>query len=281
MFIYQSIILGIVQGLSEFLPVSSSGHLLMLPIILNWQSPPLVFDVVLHIGTALALIIYFFNDLKSILVSFLKDLVSNNLKISKYSKDSKLGIYILIGSIPAGVIGFFTQDIIENTFHTGISIDLLYVSVFLLLGSILMYVSEKYFASKHTKNNSDTLTYSKSFLVGLFQALALLPGVSRSGSTISGGMVFGLSREKAARFSFLLSVPIVVIAGVFKMYSSYTQLVSLGAMVVLGGVLSSFVVGVICIKFLLSYLKTHSIYLFIFYRLVISLLLIFVYFVIY
>ncbi len=278
MFVYQSIILGIVQGLSEFLPISSSGHLLILPIILKWQSSPLVFDVVLHIGTSLALIIYFFNDLKSIVLSFIKDLVSNNLIVSKYSEESRLGLYILLGSIPAGVIGFLTQDIIENTFHAGTAKDLLYVATFLLFGSILMFISERYFAGKNSDKESNKLAYSKSLLIGLFQALALFPGVSRSGATISGGLIFGLSREKSARFSFLLSVPIVVIAGSFKVYSSFSQLMSLGSLVVFGGVLASFITGILCIKLLLSYLKTHSIYLFIFYRLILSVLLAIVYF---
>lgn len=271
---YQALILGIVQGLTEFLPISSSGHLVVLPIILGWGSHPLVFDLILHLGTATALIVYFRNDIKNILVILNKDLSKEKTNAKKFSYESKLGLFILIGCIPAGIFGILFEDSIEASFRGLISVSLL-----LLVGSLLMYLAEDVY-KKHTENNSFTsLTGKSALLIGFFQAMAIFPGVSRSGATISGGMLLGLTREYAARFSFLLSIPIVVAASIFSLFkASNAELATVGLLAIFIGYLTSFVIGYLAIDFLLKLLKRSSLGIFIVYRLVLSFVLLLIYF---
>lgn len=251
MSIFQSIILGIVQGLTEFLPVSSTGHLIIVPEILGWAKQPLVFDTTLHLATAAALIIYFWKDYLNIFLSLVKN---------PHSKESLLGIAVIIGVIPAGLLGFFLEDVFENAFR-GVG----YVALFLTFGSLLMFLAEKSIRKEFE------ITPKKGLIIGMFQAIALLPGVSRSGSTISGGMLTGLSREQATRFSFLLSVPIVVLAGLFKLVSSYKELLTASPVVIGVGFIAGLLSGLVAIKFLLKFVKTHTLYPFIIYRLVLAL----------
>src|SRR3989304_1512454 len=199
-----AIILGSVQGLTEFLPISSSGHLIVFPHVFGWIQQPLAFDTTLHLGTAVALVVYFFKDLLKIISGFVRDVWNFEDEFSKFSHDGKLGLYILLGSVPAGVIGFLFNDKIESVFRT-----VEYVVLFLILGSALMLFAGRLWKWEKKKK----VGYLESLVIGLFQSLALLPGISRSGSTISGGMLFGLNREEAAKFSFLLSIPLIVIAG--------------------------------------------------------------------
>lgn len=253
-----ALILGIVQGVTEFIPVSSSGHLVIFPLILKWSEQPLFFDTTLHLGTAAALIIYFYKDLVNILTSFINDVTSQN-KFSKYSENGKLAVYIAIGSIPAGVLGLLFDNVLESYFRSILSVVL-----FLTLGTVLMFLGERFYLKRKERN----LNLSKVIVIGFFQALALFPGVSRSGASISGGMILGLDREKAARFSFLLSVPIVVMAGVFKLISSYPLFIVESKLNILTGFIASFVVGLLCISFLMKFLKNNNLYPFIFYRLI-------------
>lgn len=260
--IFQAIILGALQGLTEFLPISSSGHLIIVPELLGWGAQPLFFDTTLHLGTALALVVFFFKDLWEIFWGLAKDVWTNEDKFENYSSDGKLGLFILLGSIPAGLIGYIFGDLIENIFrHT------LYVALFLIGGSALMFLAERLGNWKKHRE----VGYIESLLIGLFQALALLPGVSRSGSTISAGMFFGLSREKAAKFSFLLSVPIVVLAGGFKLATSLDLLQSVSIPVVVSGFISSFAVGMFAISFMLKFLRSKGLHVFVAYRIILSL----------
>ena len=248
MSVFQAIVLGIIQGLTEFLPISSSGHLILIPNILNWEVQSLVFDTVLHLGTALALIIYFFNDLLIVI------------------KEKTLLTLLLVGSIPAALIGYLFEGYVEFVFREPV-----YVAVFLIFGSLLMLLAEKHYKGiwfTHRKKDIGQITNRKSFIVGIFQALALLPGTSRSGATISGGMLFGLSREMAARFSFLLSIPIVLGAGTFKLVGSYHQLSF--DLRLLAGFFSSFFIGMLAINFLLRFLKKNNLYVFIIYRILLA-----------
>lgn len=251
MTILHALILGIIQGLTEFLPVSSSGHLIIFPSLFGWETQPLAFDTTLHLGTVAALIVYFWKDLLNIV-----------------TKDRKLGLLIVVGSAPAAIAGLFLDGLVESAFR-----DVSYVILFLLLGSALMFAAEKLGKWKQDKE----ITLKSSILTGMFQALALFPGISRSGSTISGGMLQGLGREKAARFSFLLSIPIVVAAGVFKVVDSLSVLGAEPSGTLIVGFLSSFVVGMFAIGFMLKFLQTKSLNIFIIYRVLlsISLLLIF------
>ncbi len=281
--IFDSIILGAVQGLTEFIPVSSSGHLIVLPRIFHFGEQPLAFDTTLHLGTALALIIFFYKDLFAIMKGVFLDLrlqVQHSLpyiKIRKvptlitYSDISILGFKLLVACIPAGIVGLLFNDFFENTFR-GFG----FVAIFLTLGSLLMYLAEHFFGdnSKHSIKSISDIPLVKAVLVGLFQILALFPGVSRSGSTISGGLILGLSREDAAKFSFLVSLPVVCMAGFYKLISDFAQLKLMSFGVVFGGVFSSFIFGLLAIKFLMMFLKSNKLYGFIIYRVLLVILLI-------
>lgn len=259
--LFHAIILGVVQGLTEFLPISSSGHLIVFPHLFGWAESPLVFDTTLHLGTAAALVVFFFKDLLGIGRGFIQDVWNFEDNISKFSKEGKLGLYILLGSMPAGAIGLLFGDWIEETFR-----NVSWVVLFLILGSALMLVAERLERWKANKK----IGFLESFVIGLFQPLALLPGISRSGATISGGMLFGLSREEAARFSFLLSIPIVVLAGSYELYKSLGVFGQIQPQVMIAGFLSSFVVGILAIKFLLKFLQSHNLYVFIIYRVLLA-----------
>jgi len=248
MTIIQAIVLGVVQGLTEFLPISSSGHLILIPEIFNWNTQSLAFDTVLHLGTAVAVVLYFWKDL---------------LQVIKTPKLLKL---LLVGSIPAGIVGFFLENTIETVFRFSTS-----VVIFLFAGSAIMFVAERFYKKvwdAERISNIDNIPIKKGFFIGIFQSLALFSGVSRSGSTISGGMLLGLKRETAARFSFLLSVPIVIGASLYKVLGSYSELVF--DAVLFSGFLSSMVVGVVIIDVFLKFLKKNTLNMFIIYRVVLA-----------
>lgn len=241
---FHTLILGAIQGLTEFLPISSSAHLVLVPIILKWEYQSLAFDAVLHLGTGCALLVYFFSDIVSIL------------------KSKKLLTLIIIGSLPAGILGFLFDNLFETYFRS-----VGFVTLFLAMGTILMYIAEVAFKnvwSIHRVENISLISPAKAFVLGLFQSLALFPGVSRSGATISGGMLLGLTRELAARFSFILSLPIVFAAGFFKLLDSRGEL--LWDFNLLTGFITSFLVGLFAIKFLVNFLKSNNLYIFIAYR---------------
>ena len=265
MSVLNALILGITQGLTEFLPISSSGHLIIVPYLLKYRAQLLVFDTTLHLGTAAALIVYFWKDLYAIFLGFVQDFVAKLFKFSQYSPQGKTALKIILGSIPAGLIGYFFEDFFVTGFR-----QMLTVGVFLMLGSVLML-----FAELFSKRDREALTLPQGILVGLFQALALFPGVSRSGATISGGMFLGLKRKDAAKFSFLLSVPIVVVAGVFKIFSSTSLLEEISNSSLLVGFIASFLTGIVAIKFLLNFLQNHKLNLFIIYRLLLGVVLVF------
>lgn len=260
---YEALILGIIQGLTEFIPVSSSGHLVVTPLLFGWDSQPLVFDLILHLGTATALIYYFRFDLLNIAKNLFSEIENEKKDANKYTYESQLGIFIIIGSIPAALLGYFLDDFIESTFRSIFS-----VAILLLLGSILMFYAEYRNSKIEFKSG---VTARKSFFIGLFQSLALFPGFSRSGSTLSGGMLLGLDREYAARFSFLLSIPVILGAAILKIASaSDVELMQVGLSAIVLGYFSSTVVGYMAIKFLLNFLKNHSLYIFVIYRILLA-----------
>jgi undecaprenyl-diphosphatase len=246
--IFHAIVLGFVQGITEFLPVSSSGHLILIPEVLGWHLQSLAFDTILHMGTVGALILYFWRDLLALLEN------------KKY-----LGL-IIVGSIPAGFLGFFFGDALENAFRSAF-----WVAAFLLLGSLIMLLAEVTYKKvwfKERKDDPSLLSYKDATVIGVFQSLALLSGISRSGATISGGMFSKLTRETAARFSFILSIPIVIGAGLFKIVDSYQDLSF--NIVMLAGFLTSLITGMLAIKYFLKFLKSNNLYLFIVYRILLA-----------
>ena len=254
-----AIILGVVEGATEFIPVSSSGHLIIVREILGQNGVgDLSFDAVLQLSATLALIVYFWRDLMEIMVTFWSVITRKNI----VEKEKTLLYSIAFGTIPAIIFGLLLETKMETVFR---NVEL--VSVTLILGSFLMWFAEKY--SKRDKQ----LSVHRGIIIGFFQCLALVPGVSRSGATISGGLLTGLTKEEAVRFSFILSIPILLGSGLKKLFDIYPSLVSsdIGLSLFLGS-LSAFVVGLLSINFLIKYLRNHSLNVFVWYRVIIAVL---------
>lgn len=262
--VFDSIILGIVQGITEFLPISSSGHLIVARNVLGiTQEGGLAFDAVLQLATACAVLIYFRKDIL--------DLIKNVLTGFKDSTKNKLTLYLIVGTIPALILGLLLQDYMDSVFR-----NISLVSLTLIVGSIIMFVADKFFEKRKLTGKKDTqISFIKSIVIGLFQSLALVPGMSRSGMTISGGYFLGLSKEAAVRFSFLLSVPIIVGSGLLKLLDIIKEptLVSGGTPVLVAGFITSFIFGWFAIDFLLKFLKTNSFRVFVWYRILLALML--------
>lgn len=256
--ILSSAVLGLVQGLTEFAPVSSSGHLVLFHEIFGSGSEDLAFDALLHLATALAIVGYFWCDI----VMLVRGLAHDG--------SERRFVWVLgIATVPAIGIGLLLEDIMATVFRNP-----LLVAGTLVLGSGIMYGAELFFRERRMTQD---LSWRQAIAIGLFQALALVPGMSRSGMTISGGMCFGLSRADAARFGFLLGVPILLGAGTKKLVELYTT----GALSAIGseafvGALVAFVSGIFVIHFLLSFLRTYSLRAFIVYRLVLALVIVLV-----
>jgi len=254
---FYSGLLGIIQGLTEFWPVSSSGHLVIAHHALDFGFiSELGFDVALHLGTLLALLIFFAKDIYRYILAFFKSFANWDLK---NNMDQRLAWFIAVGSVPAAVVGYLVSDLAETIFRN------LWLVASLLIGvGLLFIIFERIF--QKTKGITQ-LRWSGAVIIGIAQALALVPGVSRSGITILAGLSQGLQRAAAARFSFLLSVPIVFGAGLKKIYDITNGGLpgSQWLMMVIGFVVSA-VVGYFAIKFLLRFLETHSLNVFAYYR---------------
>lgn len=253
--ILSSIFLGAVQGITEFLPISSSGHLILSREVFGISGENgLAFDAVLQLATALAVLVYFKKDFTALIQGFFKLITGGEVE-----KKIKVLLYaIILGTIPAAVLGLLLQDYMDTTFRTPA-----FVGTTLLLGSLLFYVAEKV-----AKQNME-LTTKKGLWIGFFQSLALFPGTSRSGATISGGLILGLKREEAARFSFLLSFPIIFGSGLVKMLGLAGESAPLEVGLLMGAI-TSFIVGIFAIHYLLKYLKNHTLSVFIWYRVILA-----------
>lgn len=249
----QAIVLGIVQGLTEFLPISSSGHLRIVPAFFGWEDPGAAFTAVIQLGTMAAVLLYFREDLWRIAVAWVRSLRDREVRSTL---DARMGWFIILGTIPISVIGLALKDPIENQFRT---LELIGAS--LIVFGLVMLAAEK--ASRRDRELRD-ITARDGLLIGLAQALALVPGVSRSGATISAGLFLNFNRTSAARYSFLLSVPAVVLSGLFELRHVGEGGVPVGATVI--ATLLAFVTGYASIAFLLRYLVNHSIAVFVGYR---------------
>lgn len=272
MTLFQSIIMGIVQGLTEFIPVSSSGHLIIFPELFGWEQGGLAFDTTLHLGTLAALLVYFYKDLRRMVLSLIRDAGKSTYHFSRYSLESKLVVWLLIATVPAGLAAFLFGDYLESTFRSMLS-----VSIFLLLGSVLMFFADRLGKNGDKSQPAPPISYGKVIVAGFFQCLALFPGVSRSGSTISGGLISGLNRTQAARISFLLSIPIIAAAGAFQLPDAFAVYSGAGAGILISGFLTSALSGYLAVSFLMKYLNFHGLRSFIIYRVVLSIFLIFLY----
>ncbi|MES3004555.1 MAG: undecaprenyl-diphosphatase UppP [Patescibacteria group bacterium] len=253
--ILTAIILGFVEGATEFIPVSSSGHLILAREILGITEGGLSFDAVLQLSASCALLVYFWKDILHIFkTAFLW------IKKDKVLDDDKILIKAIFwGTIPAVIFGLLLEDYMDTAFR---NIDL--VAVTLILGSILFYVAQKF-----AKQN-ETLTLGKGIMIGVFQCLALVPGVSRSGATISGGLLAGLKQVDAVRFSFLLSIPVVFGAGLKKLFEVWSTIQGDVVMALIIGSITAFITGLVAIGFLIRFLKNNSLNIFIVYRIVLA-----------
>ncbi|CAN5423836.1 undecaprenyl-diphosphate phosphatase [soil metagenome] len=260
----EAIILGIVQGLTEFLPVSSSGHLRIVPALFGWEDPGTAFTAVIQLGTMAAVVIYFWKDLWRIAGAWLTSLRDRS---KRSDPDARMGWYLIVATIPIGILGLAFKDQIESGAR-----DLrLIAGTLIVMGLVLLYAEK---VATRRKELGDVTTRD-GVAIGLAQSLALVPGVSRSGSTISAGLFLGFTREAAARFSFLLSIPAVVLSGLFSLKDlGSNEGASVGALPTAVATLVSFGVGYLAIAWFLKFLTSHSTKVFVVYRVGLGLLLI-------
>ena len=255
----KAVFLGVLQGLTEFLPISSSAHLRIFPELFGWGDPGAAFTAVVQIGTELAVLIYFRKDIWRIGSTWVQSLYKPELR---GVLDSRMGWYIIVGSLPIVILGITLKDIIENDFR-----NLWVIGTTLVVLGVILGVADRV---GRTDRRIEHMTLRNSVFLGLAQAMALIPGVSRSGATISMGRLLGFDREAATRFAFLLAIPAVVGAGLFELPeiphgdNAYGPLPTLVATVV------SFLVGYAAIAWLLKYVSTHSYLPFVLYRIVLG-----------
>jgi undecaprenyl-diphosphatase len=262
--VLEAIILGFVQGLTEFLPISSTGHLTLagkLMSLISEEHPEqwTAFIAVIQLGTMLAVLVYFCTDLINILKDFVHDNVVKPVNYSEQKINSKLGWLIIIGTIPVVIIGLAFKDAIEGT----LTKNLYVITASLIILALILALAEK--VAKFRKDVKD-VTILDSIIIGFAQALSLIPGSSRSGTTITAGLFVGLNREAAARFSFLLSVPAVLASGVLQLYEALKFIDQSMAVNIIVATVVSGISGYLAIDFLLKYLKKNTTFIFVFYR---------------
>lgn len=257
MSILQSIVLGVIQGITEFLPISSSGHLILIPNIFNLPDQGLGFDAILHLATALAIIYVLRKEIKEILLGLFKG-------------KNKTWVYILIGIIPAGIAGYFLNDAIETKFRL---IEL--VAFNLIFWGFILWLAERYSNKVGEKlENIKSVKIKQTLIIGFVQILALFPGTSRSGITITGGLFSKLDKKTAVNFSFLLGLPLILAAGGLKTVEAVnTGMFQTDLLPLIFGFLASLISGILAIKFLLHLIKTKGFKVFVVYRMVLGIIL--------
>jgi len=255
MTIIQAIFLGLIQGLTEFIPVSSSGHLVLAHNALGIQQSGLIFDVALHIGTLLALLVLFYKDI----INLIKGLFTND-------KLGKLARFLIIATIPAVIVGYLFETAAETTFR---STEL--VSITLIAMALVMLFAEKYSKDRQNKQNLDNMNKKQAIGIGVAQSLAIIPGISRSGVTITTGLFAGLDRVSATRFSFLLAIP-VTFGAIVKVFLSSENLhqITHEQSIFAVGIITAFISGIFAIKFMIKYLSKHTLNIFAYYRIVVG-----------
>jgi undecaprenyl-diphosphatase len=264
--IIQAVVLGIIQGLTEFLPISSTGHLRIIPALLGWGDPGAAFTAVIQFGTLVAVLFYFRKDIVTITTAVLQGIVR---KQPFHNRDAKLGWMIAGGTVPIVFFGLLLKSQIETTFRS-----LYVIGASLIILAVVLMAAEWYTKRRAARGERlvtmEELTWKEVMTVGFWQCVALIPGSSRSGTTITGGLFAGMDRATAARFSFLLSLPSVLAAGLLELVKERELLLSsdIGIVNLLTATVVSGVVGYASIAFLLNYLKNHTTYIFIIYRIV-------------
>ena len=265
-----AILLGIIQGLSEFLPISSTGHLTVAGKLMNLISEDhpehwTAFIAVIQLGTLLAVLVYFWKDLIAIIKDFFQDNLVKPVKYSEQKINSKLGWLIVIGTIPVVVIGLTFKDAIEGA----LTKNLYVIAASLIVLALILALAEKI---AKFKKDLENITILDSIIIGTAQALSLIPGSSRSGTTITAGLFVGLKREAAARFSFLLSVPAVLASGLLQLYEAVKFIDQSMAVNIIVATVVSGISGYLAIDFLLKFLRKNSTFVFIFYRVALGIL---------
>jgi undecaprenyl-diphosphatase len=265
MTLLQAIVIGVVQGLTEFLPISSTAHMRIVPALLGWNDPGSAFSAVIQFGTLLAVLAYFWRDLVRIAAAMLADLRQGRFASSL---DSRLGWMIVVGTIPIVVLGLLFEDQIDTTLRS-----LYVICGSLIVVALLLAIAEwLHRAGGLAGRDMAEVTWRDAIVVGLAQAAALVPGTSRSGVTLLGGLASGLNRETAARYSFLLSVPAVFAAGVYKLIKEHEGLVGSQAKLLnlMAGLIAAAIVGYLSIDWLLRFLRKRSTLVFIVYRIALA-----------
>lgn len=262
--VWKAVVLGAVQGVAELLPISSSAHLVLVPWFFGWQNPGLTFDVALHLGTLAAVLTYFWSDLWGMLTALLRG-IGRGQPLAE--QNSRLAVFIIVASIPGALFGLLFDSKIEARFHAENASrgSLAVIAIALIVMGLLLAVAER--VALH-RRDLQAIGWRDAITIGLAQAFALIPGVSRSGSTITTGLFLGLQRETAARFSFLLSAPITGGAALKKLYdlAKGGGLASDERLPFIVGILTAGIVGYLCIAWLLRYLQRATTVIFTVYR---------------
>jgi len=258
----EAIVLGIVQGITEFLPISSTAHLRITPELFGWGDPGAAFSAVIQLGTVAAVIIYFAKDVLRLAGAFFESIAH---RAPFESSDSRLAWFVVLGTIPVGIAGLLFKESIETSLRS------LYVIAGAMIILALVLFAVERFASH--RRSLDQMTLADGILIGVCQAFALIPGSSRSGTTLTGGLAVGLKREDAARYSFLLSIPATTAAGLFELRHFVRASAGEAAGPLILGTLVSFGAGILAIAGLLRFLRTHTTTVFVVYRIVLGSLL--------
>lgn len=261
MALYQSIILGLVQGLAEFLPISSSAHLVLIPWLAGWPAHSLPFDIALHTGTLVSLAIYFRKDWLGLIKGFFRIRPQNLRALSSLDREAKLALYIILATIPGAIIGFFLEDKVERLFRSPNQIALMLAA----LGILLFYADN----SGNKTKTLDHLTLKEALLIGFAQGIAVIPGISRAGITITVALFLGFTRSDSAKFSFYLSLPIILGASILGL--RHLTLADLDLSFWLG-VATAAIAGYLAIGALLRLVQTRSYTPFVFYRIAVAMI---------
>jgi len=256
--IFQAIALAVLQGLTEFLPISSSAHLILLPVLVGWEDQGLAFDVAVHVGTLAAVIIFYRKILVKIIAAWFASLLGRG-----FTDDAKLAWYVGLGTIPVGLVGISLTDSMQLALRN----PLVIAAATIVFGLLLWW------AEKRAQEQRKSVTLIDAIVVGILQALALIPGTSRSGITITAGLLLGLKRDHAAMFSFLLSIPVIALAGGLKAAELYQSDIVVNWNFMLIGALVSSVVAYLSITFFLKLLHKVGMLPFVAYRLVLGVIL--------
>lgn len=261
--ILQIIVLALVQGLTEFLPVSSSAHLILVPLITSWDDQGLAFDVAVHVGTLTAVVFYFRKEINKMFFAWFASLQG------KHSEDGKLAWAVLIGTIPVGLVGLIFKDVISESLRT----PLVIATTTIIFGFLLWYADLSSKRSAKRERDEYAMSWKDIIVIGCAQAVALIPGTSRSGITITAGLLLGLTAQASARFSFLLSIPVIVLAGGFEVLE-YLEVASIKDMddLIIGALISA-ISAYFCIHFFLKLLERIGMMPFVIYRLLLGLVL--------